>query len=104
MLHLPSMFAAQCRSDNEASKLLIWPHASFLNGSAAANSPSIYSFSVIDGLIAQAQTAFPNLTSVTMVGHSAGGQSLQVGGPCTMHLLSPSSSMHLFTRLSGLRS
>ncbi|CAK0785105.1 hypothetical protein CVIRNUC_008311 [Coccomyxa viridis] len=65
------------RSDNQNTKLLIWPHASFLNGSAAANSPGVYSFSVIDSLIAQAQSAFPRLASVTMVGHSAGAQSLQ---------------------------
>ena len=99
MLYLLSMCAAECRSDNQNSKLLIWPHASFLNGSAAANSPGIYSFSVIDSLVAQAQSAFPKLTSVTMVGHSAGGQSLQVGGPCTMHLYKPlkpnASSYHL---------
>ena len=103
MLHLLSMCAAECRSDNQNTKLLIWPHASFLNGSAAANSPGVYSFSVIDSLIAQAQSAFPRLASVTMVGHSAGAQSLQVGGSCTMHLasfqpLKPNASAH---HLSG---
>ena len=94
MLHLLSMCAAVCRSDNQNSKLLVWPHASFLNGSAASNSPGVYSFSVIDSPIAQAQSAFPKLASVTMVGHSAGEQSLQVGGSCTMHILSLSSPRH----------
>ena len=82
-LHLLSICAIDCRSDSENSKVLIWPHASFLNGSAAANSPGVYSFTIIDSLIAQAQSAFPKLASVTMVGHSAGGQSLQVASPYT---------------------
>ena len=80
--------------------MLIWPHASFLNGSAAAHTPGVYSFNVIDSLITQAQSAFPKLASVTMVGHSAGGQSLQVG---SMHLPIPSSPMHLPITLSGFQ-
>ena len=36
-----------------------------------------------------------------MVGHSAGGQTLQVGSPSTMHLWSPSSPTHLSAQLLG---
>ena len=103
MLNLLSMCAAECRSDDQNSKLLIWPHASFLDGSAAANSPGVYSFSVIDSLIAQAQSAFPKLASVTMVGHSAGGQSLQASGPCTVQIFSLSSPMHLHATSQDLQ-
>lgn len=66
----------KCRSDE--SNLLIWPHASFLNGSPASNDAyKEYSFSILDSLVALARAASLDLATVTLVGHSAGAQSLQ---------------------------
>jgi len=66
-----------CAQDKPAAGDLYWTCENWKDGGPAVNDASVYSFTVIDKLVEKLRSSFPNLTSVVITGHSAGGQFVQ---------------------------
>ncbi|KAJ3007779.1 hypothetical protein HKX48_008947 [Thoreauomyces humboldtii] len=67
----------QAKTDDPASNSLIWSGDGWLDGSDSVGpSTTISSFTVIDNMLSQAAVSFPNLVNITLVGFSAGGQTV----------------------------
>jgi phosphohistidine swiveling domain-containing protein len=67
----------QCAEDKPVAGTLYWTCENWKDGGPAVNDSSVYSFTVIDRIIEKLKAAFPNLTRITVTGHSAGGQFAQ---------------------------
>ena len=52
----------------EFARKLYWEKATWISGAKATNDASVYSFDVLDRLVALAQAAFPSLTDITITG------------------------------------
>ncbi|KAJ3007571.1 hypothetical protein HKX48_009051 [Thoreauomyces humboldtii] len=67
----------QARTDDPSKTNLFWSGGGWLDGSdSIGKSSNISSFSVIDSMLVQAAVSYPNLTNITLVGFSAGGQTV----------------------------
>ena len=74
----PGTFIAAPRFRTSASgTALYWTSTAWKEGGASTNSPYVSSFVAMDALVAKIQATRPNVTSIVIIGHSAGGQFVQ---------------------------
>jgi hypothetical protein len=67
----------QTLDDDPASDEHYWKSSGWKKGSKAKNGNRTSSFAIIDDMLTKISTSFPNVTKITIVGHSAGGQFVQ---------------------------
>ncbi|RUS31901.1 hypothetical protein BC938DRAFT_476805 [Jimgerdemannia flammicorona] len=72
-----------CWKDNPTLDVLSFDCDGWLRGLASVNKDTIYSFTVLDWLLIAGAMRFPHLTEIIVVGHSAGGQTVQRYGAST---------------------
>lgn len=64
-------------ANTPAATDLYWSCGGWQAGNGATNASTTYSSAALDALVAAAKTAFPSVTRVTIVGYSAGAQTVQ---------------------------
>lgn len=70
------LVAPRFRSTSSGTDLY-WSGGTWKEGAYSTNTPNLSSFAVMDALISQIESTRPNVTTIVLLGHSAGGQFVQ---------------------------